>query len=391
MSKTKNLFVVSAKSMKKDNYYDLLQVSRDASKEEIKQAYRKKAMELHPDRNKGNKESEEMFKKVTEAYEVLSNEDERAYYDRTGTVKGNRTSNSNYANYDFATIVNTVFGNSFFFDGSDPNTTYHNTYNVKIHQDIKLTLTVSLEDVLEGKEKKVVIKRQIACDSCQGKGYTVSQNTCKKCNGSGSVRINSGLFVFQSTCPDCGGVGYSRLNCSKCQGKAYSLKEEIALVKIPQNARPITVLKIPNKGNEVYSLDSGNTTAIKKTGDCYVVIDYIPTQDGITLNNGNLYMTISVPFDTILSEEEITIDVFKIKRIKLKLDSNNHSGYQYVVRGEGIGKDKDAFIEVFIDASKNKINEANKKKLVKVIREVYGNPITTFQPISIASSNHRRH
>jgi len=120
-------------------------------------------------------------------------------------------------------------------------------------------------------------------------------------------------------------------------------------------------------------------------GNLYIVVDYASSQDGVSLRYGNLYLTIKVPFDTVLSEKEITINIFDSKMIKLKLDMNRKSGYQYKIEDGGLEKGKNAFVKVFLDSPRNNIKKTHKDKLVKLMGEIYGDPATTFQPEPIAS------
>jgi len=364
-----------------DDYYDVLEVSRSASAEEIKKAYRKKAMEFHPDHNSGDKESEEKFKKISEAYAVLSDSEKKNLYDRVGYAAFKRTGNAAPPpGFDFFS------GAGFASTGFSFSTGGPGFGRPRVVPDIKVGFSGKLSQIINGAKIEATVNRKIVCDDCSGVGRIITVNKCSACGGTGG-RIDSRManVQFVTTCRACAGTGFESTECATCKGRAFSIVGENLSVTIPQNIAPLSTLKIEGKGNTVYYQGG------KMTGDLYIVIDYCPTQDGVTLDNGSLYITTMVPFDTVFSGKEISIDVFGSKKIRFKLDHKYESGYQYVVKDGGLTKGKNAFVKVFIDFPKNKLSKKDKEKLVKTLGEIYGEPDTAFQPVTIASSDDRRY
>ena len=357
-----------------EDYYELLGVEKNASGDEIKKAYRKLAMEYHPDKNPGNKEAEEKFKKISEAYEVLSDKNKRARYDRGGT------------NFDFGMnfnprdIFSQVFGFGtgnrfgFDFDFDEGLGTVHRHY--RINPDNKIVYRTNIKDILKESKTKVTFDRHIDCEECGGDGFVRSGNRCSDCNGIGMAQSRQGNILFRRTCPSCHGTGEAVAPCDNCEGKGHTTIQETVQVTIPAGIDALTTLRLKDKGNEV------NLNGHKIVGDTYLVIDYPNRQDGVMLDRGNLYTRIRVPFDTILCEKKIKVNILNTLEIALHLDSSKPSGYRYKVTGGGVGKGKDAFIEVFIDTPKNKISEEDKQKLIKVLKDIYGKPDTIFRPLT---------
>ena len=361
-------------SKKPKDYYKLLNVDRDSDADAIKKAYRKLAMKYHPDKNQGDKKAEDKFKEISEAYGVLSDPDEKAYYDRTGQVKG--SGGGRYA--DPFDIFSSVFGDMGFNRGFNrgfntprrPNRSY-------IYKDNKFVYRIGLKEVITGGVAKMKFKRQIACDKCKGAGYEELEKKCGDCNGSGMFSQRSQNMIFQTTCSKCGGYGREIKQCDGCNGRGYSIKKEKISLKIPAGVRPLTSLKIKGKGNEIYEGDN------KVTGDSYVVVDYPNVYEGVRLDRGDIYTSIQVPFNTILGEKKIKVNIFGCKEIEFKLDLNKNNGYQYKIEDAGVTENNDAFIKVFVDLPKNKISEQDRKKLIKSMEEVYGNATDSFNPTRI--------
>jgi len=234
-----------------ENYYDLLGVPQAASQDEIKKAYRKKALQYHPDRNQGNKEAEENFKKISEAYEVLSDENKRSHYDRVGhDAFGNYHSNYN-SPFD---IYTSAFGNMAF---QNMQNAFYVRDRVLVNPDIRVSYTLSLKQVITGDKIRASINRQIACEDCKGSGFKTTGNKCKPCNGSGTFQTNMMNMLFQTSCSHCNGTGQEATACSKCRGRAYNVAKEEILITIPPNIPSMSTLKLAGKGNEIYYQNAG--------------------------------------------------------------------------------------------------------------------------------------
>ena len=350
-------------SKKHKDYYKILGVGKDADAESIKKVYRKLALEFHPDRNPNNKEAEEKFKEISEAYAVLSDPNERQKYDHGGM--DSHFSNFNFNFNPFDIFSSTMDSNSFF------------NQNMKVHPDNKMAYRIKMEDVITGGKTQLEFNRFIACDKCLGKGSIVSNShdKCKACNGSGHRTLNmNGNMMFSSACNQCGGTGNEIKKCKDCGANGYKKVSEKVAIDIPAGINPMTTLRIKGKGNEVYWNDK------KVTGDSYIIVDYPREYKGVSLNNGNIYTSVRVPIDSILSEETIMVNILGCKNVQFKLDHTKNSGHQYKVEKQGVKDENFAVVKVFIDLPKNKISKNDKEKLTQIMREIYGAPSTQFEP-----------
>ncbi|SFF02601.1 molecular chaperone DnaJ [Thermoflexibacter ruber] len=242
--------------MAKRDYYEVLGVSKNSSEEEIKKAYRKLAIKYHPDKNPGNKEAEEKFKEAAEAYEVLSNADKRARYDRFGHQGMDGFSGGGMNMEDIFSQFSDIFGGGspfgdFFGGGSG-------RQQVKRGTNLRIKLKLNLEEVAEGVEKKIKVKRYVACDSCKGTGAKngTSFKNCATCNGTGQIRrvVNTmlGQMMSATTCPTCNGAG--RTVSERCDGACGGkdglvLQEEVISVKVPAGVEEGMQLSMAGKGN----------------------------------------------------------------------------------------------------------------------------------------------
>ncbi len=246
--------------MSKRDYYEVLGVSREATIEEIKKAYRKIALKYHPDRNLGDKEAEEKFKEAAEAYSVLSDPDKRRRYDQFGHagVGGVGGSGFDGMNMDdifssFGDIFGDIFGSGF---GGGFGGRRGSRKRVNKGSNIRITLSLTLEEIAKGVTKKIKIKKYVACSHCNGTGAKngTAFKTCPTCHGSGMVtQVHSSFFgrvQTTSACPTCGGEG--RLiseNCSYCNGEGVIKKEEIFEINIPAGVEDGMQLRYQGKGN----------------------------------------------------------------------------------------------------------------------------------------------
>jgi molecular chaperone DnaJ len=370
-----------------EDYYEILDVAKDADAATIKKAYRKKALEFHPDRNPNNKQAEEMFKKISAAYEVLSDSDKRIRYDR-GSLEGFNFANPQdiFSSFFTGSFTDSVFGpnvNNDVFGLRD--FAFVNPKVSLVPKDLKLTCRISPKDVMVGVKAEIELKRCKACSHCLGRGHRRGGKKCKDCNGKGLRTHVTGNTMVSMTCPNCHGSGEEIESCPDCSGIGYKRVSEKIIVTIPIGLDPLSTLRLQGKGNEIYSQDG---TGTKIVGDAYIVIDYPSTDGIITINKGDIYTSIHVPFTTALNEEEISVDIYGYKELVFKLNSQNMSGFTYKIAKKGIKEHNNAYIKVFIDFPENKIGEEDRQKILKVMKDVYGEPPRKFRPVP--SNNDRR-
>ncbi|MDR0428621.1 MAG: molecular chaperone DnaJ, partial [Puniceicoccales bacterium] len=252
-----------------DDYYNLLGVAKGATAEEIKKAYRKKAVQYHPDKNPGNKEAEEKFKKIAQAYEVLGDPQKRATYDQLGAAAfesgggGGGFSSANFSGGGFGNafdIFNEVFGN---FGAQSRNSAQRDSRG----EDLRYDLEVTLDEAFKGIEKTIQYRRMAACKECGGSGCAKGSKvtTCPTCHGKGSISINRGFFQMSQVCHVCHGSGQiNRDPCKVCGGSGRTAENHSIRMKIPVGVETGTRLRSSGGG------EGGIRGA--SDGDLYVII-----------------------------------------------------------------------------------------------------------------------
>jgi molecular chaperone DnaJ len=245
--------------MSKRDYYEVLGVSKDASPEEIKKAYRQKAIQYHPDKNPGDKESEEKFKEAAEAYEVLSNSEKKQRYDQFGHAgMGNGSggfSGQNMNMDDIFSMFGDIFGGHFGGFGGFGGSSRGRQQRVNRGQNLRVKVKLNLQEIAKGTEKKIKVKKYVACNTCNGTGAKDgSYSTCSTCHGSGQVTRISNTFLGQmqttSACPTCGGEGKIITNkCTTCYGEGIVQGEEVISLNIPAGVAEGMQLSVSGRGN----------------------------------------------------------------------------------------------------------------------------------------------
>lgn len=357
--------------MGKRDYYEVLGVSREATKEEIKKAYRKQALKFHPDKNPGDKKSEENFKEAAEAYEVLSNNEKKARYDRYGHAGVGSSASGNYGGgmtvEDIFSSFGDIFGDAFGGFGGFSSGRHGKRVNKGSNLRVKVKLT--LQEIAAGTEKKIKVHKYNTCDSCGGTGAADSSSTttCSTCHGSGHVtRITNtmlGQMQTSSVCPQCGGEGkIITRKCQACYGEGIVEKEEVIKINIPAGVGKGMQMTVGGKGN---SPRRGGVN-----GDLLVVIDEEEHPDLIREGNDLIYnLFISIPDAVLGTHVEVpTVD----SNVKIKIDPGTQPGKILRLRGKGLpevngyGKgDLLVNVNVWIPKSINK----EESKIIEKFRE----------------------
>lgn len=321
--------------MSKRDYYEVLGVSKDASAEEIKKAYRKKAIQYHPDKNPGNKESEEKFKEAAEAYEVLSSPEKKQRYDQFGHAgMGSQGgfSGHNMSMDDIFSMFGDIFGGGGFggFGGFGGGA---RSQRVNRGSNLRIKVTLNLNEIAAGTEKKLKVKKYVTCDLCHGSGAKGSSGhtTCSTCKGTGQVTRISNTFLGQmqttSTCPTCNGDGkIISQKCDKCHGEGIITGEEVISVRIPAGVGEGMQLSVSGKGN------AARRGGIP--GDLLVLIAEEEHPELIRDENDLIYnLYLSFPDLTLGTTAEIpTIE----GKVKVKVEAGTQPEKILRLRGKGL-------------------------------------------------------
>ncbi|MCS7229697.1 MAG: molecular chaperone DnaJ [Candidatus Kryptonium sp.] len=360
--------------MPKKDYYEILGVSRNATQEEIKRAYRKLAMEYHPDRNPGNKEAEEKFKEITEAYQILSDPEKRKRYDMYGH---SGISESDYIHFtdvhDIFDVFRDIFDSfsgGFFDDFWGTRTRTQRTQRGIPGSDRKLKLKLTLDEIATGTKKKIKIKHFKTCEACGGtgaksrSGYT----TCPVCNGSGEVkqvrRSFFGQMVTITTCSNCGGEGkVIKEPCNVCGGEGRVYGESVIDIDIPAGVREKNYLTLRGYG------DAGIRGGTP--GDLIIIIEEEP-HPLFTRKGNDIYYTLLISFPEAVLGTEVDIPYIN-GSLKVKIEPGTPSGKEIRLKGKGLpsvdGNSRGDFvvrIEIWVP---NKVTASEKELLQKLLKE----------------------
>jgi molecular chaperone DnaJ len=309
----------------KRDYYEVLGVSRSASDEELKKAYRRLAMKYHPDRNPGDKSAEEHFKEASEAYQVLSDGERRAQYDRFGHrafEQGGGFGGFDFASAGFEDVFSDIFGD-FFGTGRGRGRT-----RARRGEDLRYDLDIKFEEAIFGVEKVINVPRLARCGACAGKGTKggADRAQCPACRGSGQLRFQQGFFTIAKTCGQCNGQGtVIRDPCRECSGSGVVQKTQALSIKIPAGVDTGSRLKLRGEG------ESGRNGG--PAGDLYVVIS-VADHPLFTRQENDIVCEVPISFTHAALGAEIDVPTLQGK-IKMKIPAGTQSGTVFRLRGKG--------------------------------------------------------
>jgi molecular chaperone DnaJ len=323
--------------MAKQDYYELLGVARTASADELKKAYRKLAMQYHPDRNPGDAAAELKFKEISEAYDVLRDDDKRAAYDRFGHAAfegpgaGRGAGAGAGGGFDFnfasgfADIFDEVFG-EFMGGGGQRGRGGASGRGA----DLRYNLEISLEDAFAGTTAKVQVASSIVCEVCDGSGAEAGSKpvTCPTCSGAGKVRAQQGFFTIERPCPSCGGAGrVIEKPCKACGGAGRTRKEKTLSVTIPAGVEEGTRIRLTGEG------EAGVRGA--PAGDLYIFLA-IGAHRIFQRDGANTFYRVPIPMTTAALGGQIEVPSIDGSRVKITIPPGTQAGHQFRLRGKGM-------------------------------------------------------
>jgi len=339
--------------MSKRDYYEVLGLSKGASADEIKKGYRRKAKELHPDRNTSDPSAESKFKEANEAYDVLKDPERKAAYDRFGhaAFEGGMGGGGGQRQGDFSSAFSDVFDDLFgdFMGGGQRG---GGRSRASRGSDLRYNLEISLEDAYSGLQKSINVPTSVQCSPCNGSGAAGGSepSTCPTCSGMGKVRASQGFFTVERTCPSCSGMGQVISNpCSSCGGQGRSNKDRSLSVNVPAGVETGTRIRLSNEGEA--GLRGG------PAGDLYIFIEV--REHKIFQRDGNsLFCRIPVSMSGAALGGDIEVPTIDGGRSRVKIPAGSQSGRQMRLRGKGMPSIKaaqkgDMFIEIAVETPVN--------------------------------------
>ncbi|OED48133.1 molecular chaperone DnaJ [Rhodobacteraceae bacterium (ex Bugula neritina AB1)] len=357
--------------MSKRDYYELLDVAKGASDAEIKKAFRKKAMALHPDRNKDNPDAESQFKEVNEAYDVLKDAEKRAAYDRFGHAAFEQGSAGPQGGFhrgggDFASAFSDVFDDLFgdFMGGGGRG---GGGQRAARGSDLRYNMRVTLEEAFAGKQETISVESSVTCTGCDGSGAEGGAEPmgCPTCSGLGKVRAQQGFFTIERTCPTCQGRGQVITNpCNTCGGGGRQQRERSLAVNIPAGVETGTRIRLSGEGEA--GMRGG------PSGDLYIFIE-VADHALFERDNVNLFCRVPVGMTTAALGGEIEVPTIDGGKSRVRIPAGSQSAKQMRLKGKGMpalrgGGSGDLFLELAVETPVNLTSR--QKELLREFEEL---------------------
>lgn len=320
--------------MAKKDFYELLGVQKGASKDELKQAYRKMAMQYHPDKNQGDKDAEAKFKEINEAYDVLKDDQKRAAYDQFGhqAFEGGMGGGGNpfgggAGGFDFSSSFGDIFEDLF---GGGARRGGSGRSPQQRGADLRYNMEISLEEAYKGAQKTISVTTSASCDTCSGSGAKKgsSPTSCSTCNGAGRVRMQQGFFTVERTCASCQGTGQVIKDpCATCAGSGRVRKNKKLNVTIPRGVEDGTRIRLSGEG------EAGARGA--PAGDLYVFITVKP-HSFFEREGADLHAEVPITFTTAALGGAVEVPTVDGGKVKVTIPEGTQNGHQFRLRGKGM-------------------------------------------------------
>lgn len=321
----------------KTDYYELLGVSRTASADELKKAYRKQAMKYHPDKNQGDKEAEHKFKEINEAYDVLRDDNKRAAYDRYGHAAFEQGGMGGggfggAGGFDFSGGFGDIFEEMFgeILGGGGGRRRGGPDQAGQRGADLRYDMTITLEDAFKGVEKQIKVATLVSCEDCKGQGTAPGSSPvkCSTCDGHGRVRMQQGFFSIERTCPSCQGAGkVIKDPCRSCQGAGRVRKERTLAVSIPAGVESGTRIRLSGEGEA--GMRGGHS------GDLYVILS-VSGHPLFQRDGANLHCRVPIPMTMAALGGKVNVPVIDGSVAEVDVKAGTQTGHQVRLRHKGM-------------------------------------------------------